>query len=138
MIRRPPRSTLFPYTTLFRSRHERAPVRGLAEPLQQRDAERQRFAGSGSCLADDVMAGECDREGQRLDRERGGDSCRRQRVADRVAHTEVAEGRAGRWSGDAGVVVGFPGGLYLCCQGCQLPSMARGTALTLTHAITIP
>src|SRR2546427_8347301 len=25
MIRRPPRSTLFPYTTLFRSRRERAP-----------------------------------------------------------------------------------------------------------------
>src|SRR5438067_9687557 len=25
MIRRPPRSTLFPYTTLFRSRHERRP-----------------------------------------------------------------------------------------------------------------
>src|SRR5256885_13261311 len=25
MIRRPPRSTLFPYTTLFRSPHERAP-----------------------------------------------------------------------------------------------------------------
>src|SRR5256885_16845529 len=24
MIRRPPRSTLFPYTTLFRSRHEKA------------------------------------------------------------------------------------------------------------------
>src|SRR3989454_7753805 len=35
MIRRPPRSTLFPYTTLFRSRHGRAgvprgPVRGAA------------------------------------------------------------------------------------------------------------
>src|SRR2546422_3792462 len=28
MIRRPPRSTLFPYTTLFRSR--RAPIRALA------------------------------------------------------------------------------------------------------------
>src|SRR3989441_4711217 len=27
MIRRPPRSTLFPYTTLFRSRHQAAPVR---------------------------------------------------------------------------------------------------------------
>src|SRR6266516_8226381 len=27
MIRRPPRSTLFPYTTLFRSRPRRAPVR---------------------------------------------------------------------------------------------------------------
>src|SRR3712207_9391981 len=29
MIRRPPRSTLFPYTTLFRSHH---PAVGLAEP----------------------------------------------------------------------------------------------------------
>src|SRR2546426_8191651 len=32
MIRRPPRSTLFPYTTLFRSRR-RQPPRGRAEPL---------------------------------------------------------------------------------------------------------
>src|SRR5258708_29422115 len=30
MIRRPPRSTLFPYTTLFRSR--RGPLRSLPEP----------------------------------------------------------------------------------------------------------
>src|SRR3712207_8446098 len=29
MIRRPPRSTLFPYTTLFRSAAERAPARGV-------------------------------------------------------------------------------------------------------------
>src|SRR5688572_32771846 len=29
MIRRPPRSTLFPYTTLFRSRGSRQPDRGL-------------------------------------------------------------------------------------------------------------
>src|SRR2546430_8372419 len=28
MIRRPPRSTLFPYTTLFRSRGEQIPVHG--------------------------------------------------------------------------------------------------------------
>src|SRR2546422_11773781 len=28
MIRRPPRSTLFPYTTLFRSREERSVARG--------------------------------------------------------------------------------------------------------------
>src|SRR3712207_8275108 len=45
MIRRPPRSTLFPYTTLFRSRKDQAPVavdlagvepggeRGLERPL---------------------------------------------------------------------------------------------------------
>src|SRR2546422_11501518 len=32
MIRRPPRSTLFPYTTLFRS-HPRRPSRGLSRPL---------------------------------------------------------------------------------------------------------
>src|SRR2546427_8945687 len=31
MIRRPPRSTLFPYTTLFRSRRRR-PARGAAAP----------------------------------------------------------------------------------------------------------
>src|SRR3712207_8285276 len=31
MIRRPPRSTLFPYTTLFRSRGEDAPLRELLQ-----------------------------------------------------------------------------------------------------------
>src|SRR5256884_3751174 len=54
MIRRPPRSTLFPYTTLFRSRrpHDLAGVRGLLLRMhqmevvagitfvQRRDAER--------------------------------------------------------------------------------------------------
>src|SRR5258708_26756741 len=36
MIRRPPRSTLFPYTTLFRSvlRHARAEAPGHAQPLR--------------------------------------------------------------------------------------------------------
>src|SRR3712207_7430919 len=29
MIRRPPRSTLFPYTTLFRSRHGRVPRKAI-------------------------------------------------------------------------------------------------------------
>src|SRR5258705_9477253 len=32
MIRRPPRSTLFPYTTLFRSAPRRRPARRLAQP----------------------------------------------------------------------------------------------------------
>src|SRR3712207_7840503 len=31
MIRRPPRSTLFPYTTLFRSEHDRKVTLGLAK-----------------------------------------------------------------------------------------------------------
>src|SRR3712207_7162276 len=33
MIRRPPRSTLFPYTTLFRSREQRGRARRLREHL---------------------------------------------------------------------------------------------------------
>src|SRR3712207_6873438 len=32
MIRRPPRSTLFPYTTLFRSIHDAPPVRRVRSP----------------------------------------------------------------------------------------------------------
>src|SRR5687768_18194964 len=34
MIRRPPRSTLFPYTTLFRSHSNSLTIRGLAIPAQ--------------------------------------------------------------------------------------------------------
>src|SRR2546422_6379192 len=36
MIRRPPRSTLFPYTTLFRSRPTRFPQRGALVPSVRR------------------------------------------------------------------------------------------------------
>src|SRR2546426_2784939 len=36
MIRRPPRSTLFPYTTLFRSPPARAYLCGNANPVDQR------------------------------------------------------------------------------------------------------
>src|SRR2546429_4725366 len=43
MIRRPPRSTLFPYTTLFRSGAERVVRRGLLEPaLARRGLLRER------------------------------------------------------------------------------------------------
>src|SRR2546426_4763797 len=42
MIRRPPRSTLFPYTTLFRSSGRRAPLRRVSQvrdphPVPRRD-----------------------------------------------------------------------------------------------------
>src|SRR2546429_7406822 len=36
MIRRPPRSTLFPYTTLFRSQHEHARQGIVRDPIQER------------------------------------------------------------------------------------------------------
>src|SRR2546429_6849725 len=51
MIRRPPRSTLFPYTTLFRSQTPRtirrrntypAPCRALQRPTMQQDAHPRR------------------------------------------------------------------------------------------------
>src|SRR2546426_8622847 len=41
MIRRPPRSTLFPYTTLFRS-HRRGLDVGWEQPREPADAVRQR------------------------------------------------------------------------------------------------
>src|SRR5436190_5403241 len=43
MIRRPPRSTLFPYTTLFRS----LPGRTVRVPLDDRVAERCEHPGAG-------------------------------------------------------------------------------------------
>src|SRR3712207_7728950 len=47
MIRRPPRSTLFPYTTLFRSRHRRGADRpgGRRAPDRSRPALRGPGAG---------------------------------------------------------------------------------------------
>src|SRR3989449_6934749 len=45
MIRRPPRSTLFPYTTLFRSVHRRALERPLDRALDRVRAERLRDLG---------------------------------------------------------------------------------------------
>src|SRR3712207_6865215 len=48
MIRRPPRSTLFPYTTLFRSQ---GPVPGGGSPPPRRGAVRQGGRGRAAVLA---------------------------------------------------------------------------------------
>src|SRR2546430_6727573 len=47
MIRRPPRSTLFPYTTLFRSRCRLMATRGSIRSTKQ-DAFRKRLLGAES------------------------------------------------------------------------------------------
>src|SRR5438445_6178048 len=52
MLQRPPTSTLFPYTTLFRSRHGAAECRRLADPACRRKDPRRdqpaiRLAGAG-------------------------------------------------------------------------------------------
>src|SRR2546426_9377805 len=59
MIRRPPRSTLFPYTTLFRSRHDllRGPAGGRRRTSRRRrlrqraGGRRARFPGQGARAA---------------------------------------------------------------------------------------
>src|SRR5256885_9874234 len=59
MIRRPPRSTLFPYTTLFRSHHQRQrdelqQIRIIFEALEIEDRiEREHYHGEESAAAID-------------------------------------------------------------------------------------
>src|SRR2546422_4446143 len=52
MIRRPPRSTLFPYTTLFRSPTVRAPPTAIpaASPRQRRRYARYKSSSAGNPL----------------------------------------------------------------------------------------
>src|SRR5260221_3483204 len=52
MIRRPPRSTLFPYTTLFRSSIER-----LAQALDVGVAEEHRLGAGGQVAGGDAIHG---------------------------------------------------------------------------------
>src|SRR2546426_7633086 len=60
MIRRPPRSTLFPYTTLFRSRHGgAAPPARLGRQAVRGDPRdvRHRVPGTGAAAAEAEPAG---------------------------------------------------------------------------------
>src|SRR5258708_30670522 len=72
MIRRPPRSTLFPYTTLFRSRAHAAQVVHQAEHgiVAHGDAvdvgDRQRKAGALQQGTEIAQIGERDRKSTRL------------------------------------------------------------------------
>src|SRR2546427_8324778 len=57
MIRRPPRSTLFPYTTLFRSRRRRhRPHRREPQPRRRRVPERRRRRALGAPEPADAAA----------------------------------------------------------------------------------
>src|SRR3712207_7639366 len=64
MIRRPPRSTLFPYTTLFRSRHARGEAGDHGDLVAGRGERRERAAdGEGG-----VVEVRADREHPHRDR----------------------------------------------------------------------
>ena len=64
------------------------------DALQHRDAEAEGLAGAGAGLADEVVAGQRQREGQLLDGEGAGDPDLGQRGDDVGVHVEVAEQRA--------------------------------------------
>src|SRR5438034_6246396 len=78
MIRRPPRSTLFPYTTLFRSvqerrgrrRARRRPLRGRvrarADKTSERGRRRRQRGGRSGADAPVPRAGTSDRKSTRL------------------------------------------------------------------------
>src|SRR2546422_5427737 len=53
MIRRPPRSTLFPYTTLFRSREPVSPYRDMLRTNRQPDAKATRGGLPARCCVRD-------------------------------------------------------------------------------------
>ena len=59
-----------------------AVVAGGDDAVEHRDAEAEGLAGAGLGLADDVVAGQGDRQGHRLDGERGGDAVLGERVDD--------------------------------------------------------
>src|SRR3712207_6858185 len=77
MIRRPPRSTLFPYTTLFRSRDGDRRPRAVRGELRRHPPDRLRDDGDG----DDLKPGEPARAG------------RRERPEDREEHTSELQSR---------------------------------------------
>src|SRR5688572_32746396 len=67
MIRRPPRSTLFPYTTLFRSRRERAAIEAHRS-VSAHVGNYERTAAHGNGAAGERFARSCrrDRKSTRL------------------------------------------------------------------------
>src|SRR5256885_9494050 len=86
MIRRPPRSTLFPYTTLFRS-CRRLPGHGFEESLEQidRDREEGRRVVLGGDLRHRLQVAQLDGGGLRADDVRGlGELLRRLQLALRI------------------------------------------------------
>src|SRR5215217_1277212 len=109
MIRRPPRSTLFPYTTLFRPRRNRAqaprarraprPLRrgGRALPGRRRRADRLDGGGRRRRVAPGVRGG----VGLRLQRRLRRDARRRRGGAARPSGLTAYRRRLWRWASGA-------------------------------------
>jgi hypothetical protein len=81
----------------------RGPLPGRGEPLQQRDAEAEGLAGAGAGLADDVFAGQGQRQRQLLDGEGALDAGLGERADDLRAGAELGEGGGVGPDGGAGL-----------------------------------
>src|SRR2546422_6362281 len=68
MIRRPPRSTLFPYTTLFRSRGDDDVARGHRPATDQCENRKARRGELGEPHAGKVEPGRCKQQGNEAER----------------------------------------------------------------------
>src|SRR3989449_9327193 len=93
MIRRPPRSTLFPYTTLFRSvdaihRHEER-LKGVPDGDVQRQTERFR-----ELIAERIGALAADVERLKQAKHDCPDAAERAALSDRLAHAQQKYARA--------------------------------------------
>ena len=102
-----------------RTRGLRVGLRLVLEPLQQRDTEAKRLAGAGARLADDVVAAQCDRQGQGLNGKGGVYSCRLEGDADRVRDAKFAERHRMRGIRRHGAC--------LYCRGVLQQDLAAGT-----------
>src|SRR3712207_8528943 len=69
MIRRPPRSTLFPYTTLFRSRADDADIRALIAEMDGGLEQRRRLADARRAGDEDGPTVQCQGRERRAARE---------------------------------------------------------------------
>src|SRR2546422_5214071 len=92
MIRRPPRSTLFPYTTLFRSRREAR--------LERRDVDERLEGGAGLALGQDrAVELAADRKSTRLNSSHGYISyavfCLKKKKKKNIKHTMQASSTYG-------------------------------------------
>src|SRR2546425_13193865 len=95
MIRRPPRSTLFPYTTLFRSGSERDPAIAPTGGRERTAEEHRGAAGAGPRRAEGGagkkgVGPRAEREGVR---EVGGETGRRERRACGLSGMKRGSGR---------------------------------------------
>src|SRR2546422_6996511 len=70
MIRRPPRSTLFPYTTLFRSRADAAQRDALSRRMRRETARATEQTERGH-LPQDIVGHDRDRKSTRLNSSHG-------------------------------------------------------------------